>query len=395
MWFKDLFKKEKENNKMEKFEHIKLKCKNCNDIIEGDGKGTYISCTCGKVAVDEVAPYYTRINGNEGDFEVIRDNQKTLYEEGLEKLKRNEEMFLDVKGSDKYQVSNFGRVINKYTRDEISPNKVADTQSPTIYLRDIKGATTTSVSKLVAEAFEIPNPQNSKLCYHIGNIKDNRLDNLTYDRKYQPCYKRVTNKTKDEYSDKNRIDNELANRKIEPLKKEIWKDVIGYERWYEVSSLGNIRRLEKDGSSKLIKPTERKFGRVVSLKTTGSFKQFPLSHIVADAFNIKPTEDNSRVIYHIDGDVNNDCYSNLTYDKKETEAYIEEQRKIKEEQERIEREKQEKENHKEELLNYIEENKEFLKEAKAIADFKESIKKDITIEDVYNKLCEILEVLKK
>lgn len=52
---------------------MKLKCKKCNDIIEGDKKGTYISCKCGAVAVDETE-YYYRVIGNWEDFEEILDD---------------------------------------------------------------------------------------------------------------------------------------------------------------------------------------------------------------------------------------------------------------------------------------------------------------------------------
>lgn len=53
---------------------VKLKCTHCEDIIEGDGKGTFISCKCGKIYVDETK-YYWRIGGNKGDFEIIEDKK--------------------------------------------------------------------------------------------------------------------------------------------------------------------------------------------------------------------------------------------------------------------------------------------------------------------------------
>ena len=60
---------------MEKIKkHIKLKCKNCGEVIVGDGKGTFISCSCGKCAVDETE-YYYRIIGNKEDWEIVEDEQ--------------------------------------------------------------------------------------------------------------------------------------------------------------------------------------------------------------------------------------------------------------------------------------------------------------------------------
>lgn len=52
-----------------------LKCLCCGDILVGDGKGTYISCSCGKCAVDET-PYYYRIIGNKEDWEIVEDLEK-------------------------------------------------------------------------------------------------------------------------------------------------------------------------------------------------------------------------------------------------------------------------------------------------------------------------------
>jgi len=42
---------------------MKIKCKECGQIIEGDKKGTFISCKCGNCYIDET-PYYCRVGGN-------------------------------------------------------------------------------------------------------------------------------------------------------------------------------------------------------------------------------------------------------------------------------------------------------------------------------------------
>jgi len=52
----------------------KIKCNHCGDILEGDKKGTYIQCSCGKCAIDET-PYYWRIIGNFEDFEVLEPEE--------------------------------------------------------------------------------------------------------------------------------------------------------------------------------------------------------------------------------------------------------------------------------------------------------------------------------
>ena len=54
---------------------MKIRCKNCDTIIEGDGKGTYILCKCKACAIDETR-YYWRIIANKENFEVIKDDKE-------------------------------------------------------------------------------------------------------------------------------------------------------------------------------------------------------------------------------------------------------------------------------------------------------------------------------
>jgi len=55
---------------------MKIICKNCGEIIEGDKKGTYIECKCGKCAIDETE-YYCRIIGNKEDWEEVHEINNT------------------------------------------------------------------------------------------------------------------------------------------------------------------------------------------------------------------------------------------------------------------------------------------------------------------------------
>lgn len=68
---------------------VKIKCNHCGDILEGDMKGTYIQCSCGRCAIDET-PYYWRIIGNGEDFEVI-EPKETREEFENEKRKQEED----------------------------------------------------------------------------------------------------------------------------------------------------------------------------------------------------------------------------------------------------------------------------------------------------------------
>lgn len=54
---------------------MKIRCKKCKQVIEGDKKGTYIECKCGAIAIDETE-YYYRIIGEPEDIEEANDDKK-------------------------------------------------------------------------------------------------------------------------------------------------------------------------------------------------------------------------------------------------------------------------------------------------------------------------------
>lgn len=49
---------------------MKIRCKKCGDIVEGDGKGYCVSCKCGNCYIDSTK-YYCRIGGNFENIEVF------------------------------------------------------------------------------------------------------------------------------------------------------------------------------------------------------------------------------------------------------------------------------------------------------------------------------------
>jgi len=55
---------------------LRYRCKHCGNVLRPDGKGTYIPCSCGKVAVDgkydETGEGYCRVIGNSEDYEEIK-----------------------------------------------------------------------------------------------------------------------------------------------------------------------------------------------------------------------------------------------------------------------------------------------------------------------------------
>lgn len=319
------------------------------------------------------------------------ENKKSLYEEALEKCKNNEEMWVKIKDYEDYELSNLGNCRRKKKDGTYKSVGYYDKTEDRIKLQlhNENGIKATTLASMMSKVFEIPNPKNRKMVVCIdGNTMNCRLDNLIccHNKEFKRDNKK--NEINDEYNDKDKIDKELAKHKMSyNTETEIWKDVVGYERWYEVSNLGNVRRIERDGTTTLLKATFNDRPRGVGLRTTGKTTTYNVMKLVCQAFNIKPTKDNDKFIYHIDGDISNDRASNLTYDITLTEEYIKEQERLKAEQEEQERLEQEKNNQKQELFEYIENNKEFLNQTK-------EMNKEITLKDIYDKLNELIEVIK-
>lgn len=65
---------------------MKIRCRICDDVIEGDKKGTFINCKCGRIAIDETE-YYVRIIGDMADMSIIEDNRQELCEKMKKSLK--------------------------------------------------------------------------------------------------------------------------------------------------------------------------------------------------------------------------------------------------------------------------------------------------------------------
>ena len=103
--------------------------------------------------------------------------------------------------------------------------------------------------------------------------------------------------------------------------KEIWKDVPGYEGYYQVSDLGRARSLDR---IVIDSRGGKRFYRGVALKTVlssgyhrvsfrinGSVRHFRLSQLVAIAFLDHKPDGHKKVVDHINGIRTDDRLSNL------------------------------------------------------------------------------------
>ena len=101
---------------------------------------------------------------------------------------------------------------------------------------------------------------------------------------------------------------------------EIWKDIIGYEGFYQISNLGRVKSLARVcGTSakkytcveRILKPRNVCDYNSVMLYRNGKNKQFKCSRLVAQAFI--PNPENLPIVNHKDENKRNDCVDNLEW----------------------------------------------------------------------------------
>ena len=107
------------------------------------------------------------------------------------------------------------------------------------------------------------------------------------------------------------------------IETEIWKDILGYEGFYQVSNFGNLKSLSRKVNNKhgtftlkkekKLKPSNDKDGyQIIGFLKNGLRKMYRVHFLVCEAFlTEKPFS--SYVIDHIDNVKTNNKFSNLQY----------------------------------------------------------------------------------
>lgn len=103
---------------------------------------------------------------------------------------------------------------------------------------------------------------------------------------------------------------------------EVWREVKGYEGYYEVSNFGRVRSLARvitDKNGRKLKVVPKMLSIIIgkvgypvtSLTKNGKSKTCTIHRIIAEAFI--PNPENKRTVNHIDGDKTNNDLENLEW----------------------------------------------------------------------------------
>lgn len=92
------------------------------------------------------------------------------------------------------------------------------------------------------------------------------------------------------------------------MEQEIWKDVVGFEGYYEVSSYGRIYGVK---TQRILK--QKKVGNILTvyLSKNGKDNHYSVSQLVAQSFVENPQ--NYKKVKHIDGNIENNKAENLIW----------------------------------------------------------------------------------
>ena len=149
----------------------------------------------------------------------------------LKRMNNQQEQWRDIEGYEgRYQVSNMGRIRAMFPYRGISAPRILSVSVDKrrnrghkyVLLKKDKKTTNCNVGQLVAKAFVDGYQNGYEISYKDGNVLNICAENL----EWKPA------------------------EGIMDLEGEIWRDVVGYESFYQVSNLGRIKSLGNTGGDR-------------------------------------------------------------------------------------------------------------------------------------------------
>ena len=262
----------------------------------------------------ETATTVTNLNNLVKDVKIAEELiSETICEE------TNLDVWRDVEGFEgRYEVSFLGhlRFADKSDKRLVSCTKYGD------YLRanlkhkgDDKSLKNIAVHILVAKAF-IPNPGGYTFVKHInGRLTDNRADNLEW-VEFKPKKKRKSKRTSKTVSASPR----LEVSEVEVIDGELWKDVMGFEGLYKISTNGRLVSILHKKPRYIRARRVRQVLKYWLRDKDGKKHRKAVRLLVAEHFVPNPL--GYKYVMHIDGNPQNNNVDNLRWTERFVKHFV-------------------------------------------------------------------------
>ena len=262
----------------------------------------------------ETATTATKLNDLVKDVKIAEELvSETICEEA------NIDVWRDVEGFEgRYEVSFLGhlRFADKSDKRPVSCTKYGD------YLRanlkhkgDDKSLKNIAVHILVAKAF-VPNPGGYTFVKHInGRLTDNRADNLEW-VEFKPKKKRKSKRSSKTVSASPR----LGVSEVEVIDGELWKDVMGFEGLYKISTNGRLVSILHKKPRYI---RARRVRQVLKywLRDKDGKKHHKAVHLLV-AEHFVPNPLGYKYVMHIDGNPQNNNVDNLRWTERIVKHFV-------------------------------------------------------------------------
>ena len=262
----------------------------------------------------ETATTATNLNDLVKDVKIAEELiSETICEE------TNLDVWRDVEGFEgRYEVSFLGhiRFADKSDKRPVSCTKYGD------YLRanlkhkgDDKSLKNIAVHILVAKAF-VPNPGGYTFVKHInGRLTDNRADNLEW-VEFKPKKKRKSKRTSKTVSASPR----LGVSEVEVIDGELWKDVMGFEGLYKISTNGRLVSILHKKPRYIRARRVRQVLKYWLRDKDGKKHRKAVHLLVAEHFVPNPL--GYKYVMHIDGNPQNNNVDNLRWTERFVKHFV-------------------------------------------------------------------------